>query len=74
MGQVLVSEFYASIERHLEESRKTWIETGSKIAPTSCTSAKLAFEGTSKNYFDALQDLYNEVSGRSAQYPHKNYA
>lgn len=74
MGQFLVSEFYASIERHLEESHKTWIETGSKIAPISCTSAKLAFEGTSTDYFGALQDLYDKVSGRSAKYPYRNYA
>lgn len=74
MGKVLVFEFHASIERHLEESRKTWVETGSRIAPTPGTLARLAFEGMSTDYLDALQDLYDKVSGKSVEYPHRNYA
>lgn len=73
MGQVLVSEFHASIERHLEESRKTWVETGSRIAPTPGTLAKVAFEGMSTDYLDALQDLCNKISGKPVKYPHRNY-
>ncbi|KAI7776597.1 Nucleoside phosphorylase domain protein [Diaporthe eres] len=62
MGQVPISEFHASIERHLEESRKTWVETGSRTAPTPGTLAEIAFEGMSTDYLDALQDLCNKVS------------
>lgn len=74
MGQVLVSEFCISIERHLEESHKTWTDTGSRTAPTPGTSAEIAFKEMPTSYLDGLQDLYNKVFGRSATYPHRNYA
>lgn len=74
MGQLLVSEFCTSIERHMEESRKTWKENGSRIAPTPGTLAKLAFQGMSTDYLDAVQDLCSKVSGKSVKYPHRNYA
>jgi hypothetical protein len=61
-----ILEFHTSIERHLEESKKTWMETGTRTAPTPGCSAKLAFEGMSTDYLEGLQDLHKKISGKSA--------
>lgn len=65
MDQEFIYEFYVSIERHLDESQKIWMETGSKTSLTPGTSAKMALEGMSTDYLDALQDFRNKISGRS---------
>lgn len=74
MGQDLISEFHASIERHLEESRKTWMETESRTAPPPGKLARQAFEGMSLDYLDTLEDLYNKVSSKSTDYSCRNGA
>lgn len=66
MGLGFISEFHISIERHLNESKKIWIETGSRTAPTPGTSAKIAFQGMAMDYLGALEDLRDKISGRSA--------
>lgn len=61
----LIAEFHISIEHHLDESKKIWMETGSKTSPTPGRSAKMALEGMSSDYLEGLQDLHNKISCRS---------
>lgn len=66
MDRLSLYEVYSSIARHLEESQMTWLQTGSRTAPTPGTSAKRAFEAMSIDYLDALQDLNHKIAGESA--------
>lgn len=66
MDRDSLCEVYNSIARHLEESQRICIETGSSTAPTPGTSAKIAFEAVSIDYLDALQDLKHKIGGESA--------
>lgn len=64
MDQYYISRFSGSIEDHLKESQRIWMETGSRTAPTPGTSAKLAFRGMPKDYLDAIEDLNDKIRGR----------
>lgn len=60
-----IAEFYVSIERHLNESKRIWMKTGSKTSPTPGRSAEMALDAMPSDYLDALQDLHTKISGRS---------
>lgn len=66
MDRGSLNEVYNCIARHLQESRRIWIETGSSTAPTPGTSAKISFEAVPIDYVDALQDLKHKIGGESA--------
>lgn len=59
-----IAEFHVSVERHLDESKDIWMETGSKTSLIPGTSAKLALEAMPSDYFGALQDLHNKISSK----------
>lgn len=61
-----ISDFQISIGRHLDESKKLCIESGSRTASTPGTSAKLAIEEMSIDYLDALENLREKISGTFA--------
>lgn len=60
-----IAEFYVSIQHHLDESKKIWMETGSKTSITPGKSAKLALETMQSDYLGALQDVHNKLSSKS---------
>ena len=65
MSLGFISEFRISIERNLDESKKTWVESGSRTTSTPGTSAKIAFKEMPTDYLDALKDLHNKIYGTS---------
>lgn len=65
MCQNLIFGLHSCIDSHLK-SYEIWMATGYGIEPTPGKSAKVAFEGTSMSYLDALKDLNSKFSCKSA--------
>lgn len=60
--QARIYDFVQALDRHIQEARQVWRETGYRTAPIASILGRRAFDGSSVDYLDAISDLYSTVT------------